>query len=247
MMRDEGEFYVGYQAMPARLAHLMRTVAVALCLAAIAVGVTLGALQRRQPSGVFEYGVERTFEGVLVEKPVPSLRVDAAAGSMSFLLVGAGKHGLPPFARGHGGERVRFTGSLVYREGLTMVELNGETSFAALGQPTTGARTAVSTVGNVEVVGEIVDTKCYFGVMRPATGKVHRACAVRCLSGGVPPGLLLRTAGDDGLVLLLAGAPERPLALDPQWAARTARVGGTLELHDGVPLLRVARLELLSE
>ena len=29
--------------------------------------------------------------------------------------------------------------------------------------------------------------KCYLGVINPGNGKVHRDCAVRCLSGGVTP------------------------------------------------------------
>ena len=35
--------------------------------------------------------------------------------------------------------------------------------------------------------GEIIDPKCYFGVMKPGNGKIHRSCAVRCISGGIPP------------------------------------------------------------
>ena len=35
--------------------------------------------------------------------------------------------------------------------------------------------------------GEIIDPKCYFGVMKPGKGKIHRSCAVRCISGGIPP------------------------------------------------------------
>ena len=42
-------------------------------------------------------------------------------------------------------------------------------------------------VGEIKVVGEIVDSKCYFGVMNPGFGKPHRSCAIRCVSGGIPP------------------------------------------------------------
>lgn len=90
--------------------------------------------------------------------------------------------------------------------------------------------------------GELVDTKCYFGVMRPATGKVHRACAVRCLDGGVPPGLLLRTGDGADRVVLLAGEEGRAPVFDPQWAALTVVAEGDLEIHDGVPVLRAAAL-----
>ena len=42
------------------------------------------------------------------------------------------------------------------------------------------------------LVGEIVDSKCFLGVMKPGNLKPHRACATRCISGGVPPVLLVR-------------------------------------------------------
>ena len=49
------------------------------------------------------------------------------------------------------------------------------------------AESAMKALGAFELVGEIVDGKCYLGVMNPGEGKVHRDCAVRCLSGGIPP------------------------------------------------------------
>jgi len=40
-------------------------------------------------------------------------------------------------------------------------------------------------------VGEIVDSKC-LGVMTPGQLTTHRACAIRCISGGIPPVLHVR-------------------------------------------------------
>ena len=82
--------------------------------------------------------------------------------------------------------------------------------------------------------------------MKPATGKVHRACAIRCLSGGVPPGVLVRTAGDDGVVFMLAGREGAALAYDVQWAALTVRAAGTLELHDATPAIRIDTLDIVD-
>ena len=64
--------------------------------------------------------------------------------------------------------------------------------------------------------------------MRPGAGKVHRGCAALCLRGGVPPGLLVRGAGDADAVVVLAGRGSEPLDLDPQWAARTLRATGDM-------------------
>ncbi len=66
-------------------------------------------------------------------------------------------------------------------------------------------------LGAVTLTGEIVDTKCHLGVMNPGEGKVHRDCAVRCISGGAPPVSGADQEGDTRL-LLLTGADGRRCA-----------------------------------
>ncbi len=248
---SSADFFVGYAASPPVLRRRLRRITIVLLVAAPALAAAIGLLQNPLPEGTFEFGVERTFEGVIYENPVPILHiVDASRdpdtpAARNLLLVGAGKFGLPDFAQGYDGRQVRFTGTLIYRERMTMVEMNDEASFEVLGEPGPGEqRQRFEDLGVVTIEGEIVDTKCFFGVMRPATGKVHRACAIRCLSGGVPPGLLVRDGQGDGVVFMLAGPPGETLDLDVQWAARTVRARGQLELHDDVPILRVVSLEL---
>ena len=85
--------------------------------------------------------------------------------------------------------------------------------------------------GRWRLVGEICDGKCGTGAMRPGNGLAHRACAMLCLAGGVPPVFVTvqpgggcrvpaarraRTAaparvaaGADGVRLVLDGALER--------------------------------------
>jgi len=79
-----------------------------------------------------------------------------------------------------------------------------------------------------------------------AVGKVHRACAVRCLSGGVPPGLLVRDESGNAVTYLLVGEDGRALTIHPQRAALNAQVSGTLEVHDGVPIFKAQHLEISS-
>jgi hypothetical protein len=244
----DGGFYIGYlKAMPAGFARHVRAAVVVLSVVVAAASVTVAALQRPFDSGGFEFGVKRTFEGVLYEDPIPMLHVTAPSGAngaaANLLLVGWGKSGLPAFARGHGGKKVRFAGSLIYRQDRTMIEMNDAASFEILGDPEPAERrTRMESLGSVRLMGELVDTKCFFGVMRPATGKVHRACAVRCLYGGAPPGLLVRDAEGSAFVALLAGSRGRPLEYDVEWAALNVTATGTLELHDGVPVLRADSL-----
>ena len=125
-----------------------------------------------------------------------------------------------------------------------MIEMNEPASFESLGKPIEpGPGDRITDLGVTVLTGELVDTKCYYGVMRPAVGKVHRACAVRCLSGGIPPGLLVRDREGNATVVLLSGPSEAPLKVNPQWAGRTLRAEGVLTIRGDQPHLNVRRLE----
>jgi hypothetical protein len=63
--------------------------------------------------------------------------------------------------------------------------------------------------GLVTLVGEIVDSKCFMGVMKPGNLKTHRACAARCVSGGIPPVLVVRDEKGRASYLLLTDADGR--------------------------------------
>src|SRR6266513_1903853 len=66
-------------------------------------------------------------------------------------------------------------------------------------------------LGQQTLVGEIVDSKCYLGVMNPGQLTTHRACAIRCISGGIPPVLLVRQKDGPAIYLLLVSADGKPV------------------------------------
>src|SRR5206468_3964392 len=115
--------------------------------------------------------------GVLREHPYP--RLD------NYLLAAPGKHGAMEMAKGLDGRTVRLMGSLIYRGSDAMIEALPNTVQASADAPVPSA-TPID-LGLVTLAGEIVDSKCYLGVMNPGNGKVHRDCAARCISGGIPP------------------------------------------------------------
>lgn len=91
-------------------------------------------------------------------------------------------------------------------------------------------------LGQVTYTGEIVDAKCHWGVMKPGDGKIHRACAVRCIAGGVPAALRIRTANAPVKYVLLAdeaGSPvnERVLDLVAETVVITGRLTRRGDLH----------------
>lgn len=246
---DEDPFYIGYlPRVPA--SHARKVCGFLLALTALIPLVMILAAVSQNPIdvGTFEFGTLRTFEGVMHESPFPVLRIEAPGGDSEFvnlILVGAGKHGIPEFARGHDGQRVRLEGTLIHRKGLTAIEVGAEEKFEVVGGGDTPARDHVESLGTVRLRGEIVDTKCFVGVMRPSAGKVHRACAIRCLSGGIPPGLLVHDLNGGEAVFLLAPREGSSLKLDVQEAGIPVEVSGEAELHGDTPVLRVASVRRL--
>lgn len=242
---EPSAFFIGWQSkMAPELARGLRGAVIPLAAGIPVVTALLVWFQNPVDRGRFEFGVEKSFEGVLCESPVPRLRLDGGDGKqVDHILVGAGKFGPGSVIAGADGHRVRFSGSLIVREPLRLIELNRPDTFTLLDKDSPpAAAPEVSKLGEGKFTGELVDTKCWSGVMRPATGKVHRACAIRCLSGGVAPGLLVRDRGGDGVVFLLAGPDGGKLEYDVQLAGTFIDVEGILELHGETPVLRVRTL-----
>ena len=76
------------------------------------------------------------------------------------------------------------------------------------------------------------------GVMNPGQGKVHRDCAARCLSGGIPP-IFITTDGHQQL--LLVGPDGRALGRDalPEFIAEPIQIQGVLLEAGPTRLLKI--------
>ncbi|MBI1789464.1 MAG: hypothetical protein HYR60_18160, partial [Acidobacteria bacterium] len=193
-----GPFYIGYlpQAPPAVASIIRRTVMGLMALVLI-VALVLVFAQEPFPAASFEYGLYRDFEGVVEERPYPALLVPSETGFSRYWLVAPGKHGASAEVMALNGSLVRLRGQRIYRGPDAMLELEAN-SVRAAGRAPSGSLPETTRVGPVNLAGEIADSKCYFGVMNPGRGKVHRGCAARCLSGGIPPVLV---SGDRTYVL----------------------------------------------
>jgi hypothetical protein len=62
----------------------------------------------------------------------------------------------------------------------------------------------VKDLGLIKINGEIIDPKCYFGVMKPGKGKPQCDCAIRCILGGITPMLVVKNEQGDANYYLLA-------------------------------------------
>ncbi len=214
------DFYIGWEdEAPTSTRRWLRGLAALLVGIALGVAVALAASQRSIGPGVFEWGHPRTFTGILRAEPVPHLlvrRPGQAAGSSAwsaYYLVRPFKFGVDPaVARAFDGRPVRLRGTLIHRGAQTMIEVD-EHDIAATTEPAPPPPAPVS-LGEQTLTGEIVDSKCYLGVMNPGNLIPHRACAIRCLSGGIPPLLLVRSANGPPQHVLLVGRDGRPVNRD---------------------------------
>lgn len=210
---EDPEFFVGYLPVPAGLSSFLRRAVLGLAALAAAVALALAAAQRPLGSGEYEFGVDRTLEGALRLRPVPSLWTVAGTGAADapalrvVPLVGEGKHGIAAEVAALAGREVRLTGRWIRRSGVELFEVSrGE----ALGRAA-GPGTGTTPLGPARLAGEIVDSKCWLGVMKPSEGKSHKDCAIRCISGGAPAALVARDGRGGAAVLLLVGEDGRPL------------------------------------
>ena len=221
------DFYVGYlPKAPERLSATLRQIVLALIALGCTLPIALVFAQAPFPLSTFEFQNYKTFDGVLSEHPYPVL-----LGSKSFLLVAPGKHGAMELVKGLDGRTARLRGSLIYRDGIAMIEALPDTIQASTDAP---IRPAPATdFGLVTLAGEIVDSKCYLGVMNPGNGKVHRDCAARCISGGIPPAFVVKDSAGAAKALVLSNAgPVLDFVAEPvEISGRLLRSNGILELR----------------
>lgn len=228
----EDDFYIGYlpQAPRAQACMLRNFVIVTALLMPMVAGALVFS-QRAFSTGTYELGKLTVVEGIASLKPVPSLKVIKGADAqgnplyqtlvlMSFGKFGAANH-LLDFQEQAGKplEEVVLTleGTLDYRDGKALFELtNRNHSLLSISEDLSrfDARALQSQqedLGPVTLRGEIVDPKCYAGTMKPGEGKPHRSCAIRCISGGIPPMFVTTNEAGQHSYFLLVGSRGEPI------------------------------------
>jgi len=215
-------FYVGYLEPKPETARRLKRWAASLVLLAAVVAAALAIATGPFDRAAYEYGSEREWQGTLEATPYPVLitMTRAVPGSPfgayeRFPLVAQGKHGADALIAGLDGATVRVKGRRIVRQETTMLEVvpgtieRFEPSLPAHGKP--GPAFQIEDRGHATFHGEIVDSKCFLGVMNPGRLEVHRACAIRCIAGGVPPMLFVRESDGREAHLLLVDRNGQPL------------------------------------
>lgn len=196
----------------------------ALPLALAGVGGLAAALARglEDPgAGAWLTGATHEIAGRLVMRPYPMIEIaDASApyGLRTALLVAVGKCTSGLKLADHDGAIVRAAGVLIERRGRQMLEvpltLGDWLSIPAPGEAPAPPPAQTASLGPARLKGAIMDSKCFFGVMRPGRGKTHKACASLCIRGGIPPSFWVRMSDGREGVLLMTDAAGGPLGED---------------------------------
>ena len=270
---EHDEFFVGWMPhAPTGIARRARWLASALVGAAIAAGVLATATQNAPVPSVWE-DAATVLDGVLICDPYPRLVTARAdnAGPRHVLLVAQGKFGLIDPADYCGGDLarpapdpdrdaliarmkamsgmgVRVSGTLLRRGRGEMLEVQTIESNAAVAAGISPAAAVAATarpfdLREADLVGEIVDPKCFYGAMKPGEGKTHRACAARCVAGGISPVLVVRDGVNPDRCLVLTtddGSAFNARVIAAGLVGEPVRVRGRVLSLGGIEFVRVA-------
>lgn len=208
------DFYIGWMGgMPRSFAAFIKRYVLVLVPVVLALAALIALSQKKFSTGNFEFGTLTQVEGTYFKSPVPNIRVVSGKdiwGNSSHItipLVGYGKFGADGIMNeieqkkqiSIDGKLLTLKGTLLYNDGKVLMQVDGnDNPVTNVAQATIGTNELLQRkdLGNIKVKGEIVDPKCFFGVMKPGEGKPHKDCAIRCILGGIPP--VLHVSDKDG-------------------------------------------------
>lgn len=189
--------------------------------------VVIALSQKKFASGNFEFGTLTDVKGVYFKSPVPNLKVvngKDILGNLSYItipLIGYGKFGADGIMNDIEKEKhvsldskmITLKGTLLYNDGKILMQVDGgDNPINNIKEAATDTNKLVQhkDLGSITVKGEIVDPKCFFGVMKPGEGKPHKDCAIRCILGGIPPVLhVMDKNGTDNYYLIVGASGEK--------------------------------------
>ena len=212
---NNSEFYIGWMAKaPKGFVKHVKIVLLILFPVALIIGYLLATNQKKFSTANFEFGKNNEVKGIYYNSPVPMLKVfDKNNLSITLPLVGYGKHGaetaIMELEKEKGvslnGKEVTLKGTLIYGDGKTLLQVDkNDDPIVSIGATST-VQLQQKDLGTQTIRGEIIDPKCYFGVMKPGEGKVHRDCAIRCILGGIPPVLHVQNEKGESNYYLIVG------------------------------------------
>lgn len=226
-MNQSNDFYIGWmdKAPASYSKHIRKVLLFIACLVLIA-AVILSQQQRKFSTASFEFGQLTEITGTYQQSPVPAIKIKTEQNVyenttyMTIPLVGYGKFGaegiIASLERENNtrldGKEIVIKGTLLYSDGKTLLQVDkNDKPLVRINHTLSTNQPAKQELGSVELKGEIIDPKCYFGVMKPGHGKPHRDCAIRCIEGGMDPVFYVRNEKGEANYYLILGADGRKI------------------------------------
>lgn len=249
---DDEPMFIGWADTPPADRRFFLRAGLGLTGAAGLLGFGMSALQKSPGTGRWNPDDVREWRGVVSADPYAMLRThDLGGGPRTALLSCLGKCGVAARIGALAGHAVVVTGSLIQRGAYSMIAVDEVGDWIRQDShtevdPVLAFPTGIP-LGEVNLKGEILDSKCWFGAMRPAEGKVHKACAALCIRGGIPPAFFAHdTNGQSALMIMTSGGRAYgsgllSLVADPvRISGSVQRVGDLLVLD--APLSQIQRV-----
>ncbi|MEL6662568.1 MAG: hypothetical protein AAFR33_06160 [Pseudomonadota bacterium] len=246
---SKDDFFIGWAETPKSDRRFFLGAGLALLAGTAVTAGGVAALQRRAGPGDWAMGDIREWRGIATSEPYAMLRTLDLDGTPRTALLGCqGKCGVAARIGALEGQPVVVKGSLIQRgphamiaviDGMDWIEADPAGTTADLAFPEPEPLTEVS------LSGEILDSKCWFGAMRPSEGKVHKSCASLCIRGGIPPAFYVKDRAEQTALMIMTdqGAAHAESLLE--YVADPVSISGQV-LHFGDLLLLDAPVSAIS-
>lgn len=221
-MDKNDEFYVGYSGSIGKGSRKKTRFFVLISLLlVIIVGFSFSYFQRPAANSSFDFDTPTLITGIYHESPYPTMRLTLDENTYKdVVLLGFGKFGSLPYLEDFKmdmsdliGRKISISGNLIYYNGKTLLQID-ESHKLDIGSEGQTESIKPEYIGEQSIIGEVVDPKCYFGVMKPGYGKIHRSCAALCISGGIPPVLVANDQNSIAPYYLLTDLKGNPINKD---------------------------------
>lgn len=255
-MKKNDEFYVSYihGSLGYKTKRTLKRFERSAIMVIIVAAVVFSFSQKPFKNATFELLSDTKITGTYHENPYPMLRVQVAKNTFkNILLLGFGKSSANPFleqikkeAKDLNGKTLSIEGNLIYYNGKTLIQITDEEKVTLIPNSTEIPPKKIS-ISNMTLEGEIIDPKCYFGVMKPGKGKIHRSCAVRCISGGVPPVLATTDNNNISEYYLLTDLKGHPINNDIlPYIGKPSKIKGTVEKMEDWYIMKINVSDILA-
>lgn len=252
---SKDDFFIGWAETPNVDRRFFFGAGLGLLAGTAAIAGGVAAQQRPVGPGTWEMGEVKDWRGIATAEPYGMLRTLDLDGTPRTALLGCqGKCGVSAKIGALAGKPVVVKGSLIQRGQHAMIAVIDGLDWIRedTGEDTGGdisdlAFPTPEPLFEATFNGEILDSKCWFGAMRPSEGKVHKACASLCIRGGIPPAFYVKDRQDQkALMVMTSGGFGHNKDLLPYVADPVAITGqvqrfGDLFLLDA-PVSAISRL-----